>query len=288
MLDTVKTLVPANVKQAIKKTSRSVTGAMRVMPNFLVIGAQKCGTTALYHYLIEHPYIVSASRKQMHFFDNNFDKGLTWYRTHFPTYLYKYYFKRLHKHDFLTCEATPYYIFHPLAAKRVAQVLPDAKFILLIRNPVSRAYSHYNHEKRKGTETLSFEEALDQEATRLAGEQEKMLADENYYSFNHQRYAYQTRGIYADQLIEWFKYFPQERFLILRSEDMYSNILGVVNQILEFLQVPYDPNFKLSENNYYNVGQYDKMAAATKQRLEEFFKPHNQRLYKLLGRDLGW
>ncbi len=288
MLETIKSFVPPAIRQAIKAKSRLLTGPMRLMPDFLLIGAQKCGTTSLYHYLVEHPYIVSASRKQMHFFDNNFDKGIIWYRTHFPSYFYKYYFRQRRKQDFITGEATPYYIFHPLAARRISQMVPQAKLMLILRNPVDRAYSHYNHEMRKGTETISFAEALDKEAERLAGEKEKMIADGNYYSFNYQRHSYQARGVYADQMEEWLKYFPLEQFLILKSEDFYKNPTATLQEILAFLKLPERSDFKLSDYKNYNEGGYGKMESAMRERLVQYFYPHNQRLYKIIGRDLGW
>jgi hypothetical protein len=224
----------------------------------------------------------------MHFFDNNFDKGVTWYRTHFPSYIYRYYFKQVHKQQFITGEATPYYIFHPVAPQRIAKMLPDAKFILLLRNPVDRAYSHYHHEVRKGTEKLSFLEALAKEPERLAGEKEKMIADTNYYSFNYQRYSYLARGIYADQLAEWLKYFPLKQLLVIKSEDMYADANAIVQQILTFLNVPPTTDFQLPTGKYYNVGKYEKMDSAVRTQLEAYFQPHNERLYKLLGRNLGW
>lgn len=288
MLQTIKAFVPTPVKEAIKSTGRAVTGNLRLMPDFIVIGGQKCGTTSLYHYLMAHPYIISPTIKQIHFFDNNFDKGLTWYRTHFPSYFYKYYLQQKYQKPIITGEATPYYIFHPVAPKRISQFVPNAKFILLIRNPIDRTYSHYHHELRKGTEKLSFEEVIAREPERLAGEREKMIADESYYSANHQRYSYLTRSIYVDQINEWFKYFPREQILIIKSEDMHTNLNGTVNQILDFLNVPKHPDFQLKNDQFYNVGKYDKMDDNMRARLNDYFKPHNERLYKLLNRDFGW
>lgn len=288
MLEKVKSLVMLSAPQKIDRTLRTMTANWRLMPDFLVIGGQKCGTTSLYQYLISHPFIISAMKKQMHFFDNHFEKGITWYQSHFPSYLYKHYFKQIHKQDFITGEATPYYIFHPLAAKRVAEYLPNAKFVLLIRNPVERSYSHYHHEKRKGTETLSFEDAIAKEEERLAGEKEKMIANGNYYSFNYQRYSYLARSRYYEQLTEWFSYFPQERFFIVKSEDMYKNTVDIVKNIFNFLQLPEFPEFKIEKDQYYNVGKYDKMNSATREKLVEYFKPHNENLYKLLNRDFDW
>lgn len=288
MLEKVKSFVTLSLPNKIERSARTLTSPWRLMPDFLVIGGQKCGTTSLYQYLITHPYIISAMKKQMHFFDNHYEKGVSWYRAHFPSYLYKYYFTHIHKQEFITGEATPYYIFHPLAARRTAKFLPKAKFILLIRNPVDRAYSHYHHELRKGTETLSFEEAIAKEPQRLAGEREKMLADDNYYSFNYQRYSYLSRGHYAEQLTEWFNYFPREQFFIVKSEDMHRNTVEIVKQIFDFLKLPPFPEFSLDKDQYYNVGKYEKMDSKMKAQLVEYFKPHNEKLYKLLDRDFNW
>jgi Sulfotransferase domain len=287
MRELVKTIIPPATRQTIKKSARLVTGSFRLLPDFLVIGAQKCGTTSLYHYLVEHPFIASAVRKQMHFFDNNFDKGITWYRSHFPSYFARYLFRWQQGQDFMTAEATPYYIFHPLAARRIHQYLPQIKLVLLLRNPVDRTYSHYNHEIRKGTEQLSFEAALAAETERLAGEKEKMLQDPSYYSFSYQRHSYLARSRYVEQLEEWRQYYPLERFLILRSEDFYRDPTTTLNQIIAFLDLP-ARDFKLSEYKNYNKGGYDKLAPQMRQELIDYFYPYNQRLYQLIGRNLDW
>jgi hypothetical protein len=288
MLDKVKTFVALSLPIKIERSARIITSPWRLMPDFLVLGGQKCGTTSLYQYLISHPFIISAMKKQMHFFDNHYEKGVSWYRAHFPSYFYKHYFKYINKRDFITGEATPYYIFHPLAARRAAKFVPNAKFILVIRNPVERAYSHYHHEIRKGTEKLSFQEAIAKEPERLAGEKEKMLNDEYYYSFNYQRYSYLSRGLYAEQLAEWFKYFPKEQFFIVKSEDMRHNTIDIVKQIFDFLDLPKFSEFNLEKDQYYNVGKYDKMDTKMREQLVEYFKPHNEQLYKLLDRDFNW
>jgi Sulfotransferase domain len=202
------------------------------MLDFLIIGAQKCGTTSLYNYLVQHPQIVPALQKEVHFFDFNFDKGLDWYFGQFPNYN--------PADNLITGEASPYYIFHPLVAKRVHQLFPKVKLIVLLRNPVERAISHYYHEVRLGCEPLCLEEAIASEPIRLQGETEKLIADGTYYSFNHQHYTYLSRGIYVDQLQSWFNLFPREQFLILKSEDLYANPAQVLNKVLEFLEVsPY-------------------------------------------------
>ena len=119
-------------------------------PNFLIIGAQRCGTTSLYNYLIQHPQIVPSSKKEVHFFDLNFHLGQSWYEKHFPEV----------SDNILTGEASPYYIFHPLCPKRIFDYDPSVKLIVILRNPIDRAYSHYRHIVRLGHEPLKFEDAL--------------------------------------------------------------------------------------------------------------------------------
>src|SRR5260221_4755811 len=117
------------------QTYRGITSAIRVLPDFLIIGCQRGGTSSLYYYLTEQYGILSASTKEVHFFDDFYTKGLDWYRAQFPATAYKAYIERVRKRPFITGEASPYYIFHPHAPRRAAQVLPEAKIIALLRNP---------------------------------------------------------------------------------------------------------------------------------------------------------
>jgi hypothetical protein len=253
------------------------------MPDFVIIGAQKCGTTYLYERLIQHSGVVSAFTKEVHFFDVNFRKGVGWYRAHFPAYPED--IKQDPKLVFITGEASPYYVFHPHVPKRLHAIAPQAKLILLLRNPVNRAYSHYHHEVRWGFETLTFEDAIEREHERLLGETEKMLGDENYYSFNHEHYSYLARGIYVDQLKNWMKVFPQEQLLILKSEDFYNDTPSIMKRVTDFLKLPsYDPE----EYGRPTSSPYPKMDASMRKYLIDYFGPHNQRLYDYLGVNFGW
>jgi|SRR5690242_3518862 len=121
-----------------------------ILPHFLIIGAQRCGTTSLFEYLARHPDVAPPSAKELHFFDSEYHKGDAWYRERFPSL----------RNGFITGEATPYYIFHPHTPTRVRDWNSKVKLIVLLRNPVDRAYSHYHHEVRLGTESLDFETAL--------------------------------------------------------------------------------------------------------------------------------
>jgi hypothetical protein len=246
------------------------------VPHFIILGAQKCGTTSLYDYLVAHPHVAPACEKEIHFFDKNFRKGASWYQAQFPG---------LHVEDLVSGEASPYYIFHPHAPRRVLELVPRAKLIVLLRNPIDRAYSHYQHEVRLGFETLSFEDAIAQEEQRLSGEVEIMLQDENYFSFNHQHYSYLARGVYVDQLQTWLNLFPREQILIIKSEDLYNNPRAVWEQLRGFMSLP---EFEQEEYANYNEGGYTQMELSIRERLADYFEPYNARLYEYLGINFGW
>lgn len=276
---------------------RIATSQIRLLPDFIIIGTQRGGTTSLYYYLTEHPGIAHALMKEVHFFDDHFEEGLNWYRAQFPSSLQKHYAQHIRKEHFLTGESSPYYLFYPRAPKRISGAVPNAKLIVLLRNPVDRAHSHHWLAMLEGNETLPFAEAIQREEERLAGEHEKIVADEHYTSFNHRHFSYLARGIYVDQLQHWLQYYPREQFLILRSEDLYKDTASVFKQTLNFLGVDSGDigsgkQFKQyrepNKRGYKNEGKPPKIASKIREQLVEYFKPHNTRLYKLLGHDMGW
>jgi hypothetical protein len=280
-------------KQSINRVSKNLewklcqwTAPLRLWPNFIIIGAQKCGTSSLYQYLIQHPYILSARKKEIHYFDDvAYQLGINWYRAHFRLPTAKYLTESHDRSAVITGEASPYYLAYPLAPERIARILPTVKLIVMLRNPIDRAFSHYYHQVRKGRETLSFENAIEAEEERLQGEIEKILRDENYYSYNFWAYSYLTRGLYIEQLEMWMKYFSRDQLFILNSEEFFSNPETELNRTLEFLQLP---NHKLQSYSKVNAGSYDKMMVRTRHKLGEFFQPYNQQLYDFVGRNYGW
>ena len=234
----------------------------------------------------QHPDFASTLKKEIHFFDANFAKGVDWYRSHFKSVLYKQYRKQVHRQAIVTGEASPYYIFHPHAPRRIFELIPQVKLIVMLRNPVDRAYSHYNHQVTRGLETLSFEEAIKAEPQRLQGEQEKILADKQYFSFNHPNYSYLARGIYVDQLQLWMNIFPKEQFLILDSRDFFQEPAKVFKQVQNFLNLP---EWELAKYSTFNSrNNNSKMNESTRKFLIDYFAPHNQRLSKFLGLDFDW
>ncbi|MDM8522378.1 sulfotransferase [Desulfococcaceae bacterium HSG8] len=261
--------VPPFIKQTGRKlliTAGYLTYYVRPLPDFVIIGAQKSGTTSLYSYLIQHPCVRPGYKKEVHFFDNpdHFRKGAGWYRAHFPSDLPR---RIRSEAAAITGEATPSYLCHPDVPARMYQVIPHAKFIVLLRNPVYRAYSHYNHRVKHGTETLPFEAALKKNSEKFS--------------------SYLARGIYADQLERWMRIFPREQFLILGSEDFFRNPEDALLRVVSFLDLPHwNPDPKIFRR--YNVNRYSDMDEKVKKYLTDYFAPHNERLYRYLGADFGW
>lgn len=247
----------------------------RALPDAIILGAQKSGTSSLHNYLVQHPDVVAPLRKEVHYFDLNHARGERWYRAHFGR----------RGAAALNIDSSPYYLFHPAVPRRLHALCPRAKLIVLLRDPVRRAYSHYWHERDKGRETLSFEEAIAAEPARL-GDSQRRLADGTLArSHAHQHFSYLARGCYAEQLERWFGLFPRGQFLILRFEDLARDPLSVLDTTLGFLGLPRAPPVSLEARN---TRRYAPMAEATAVGLREYFAPHDRRLETLLGDWPGW
>ena len=253
------------------------TSALRPLPDFLVLGAQKAGTTALYAYLRRHPQIAGPSWKEVSYFDRHYARGEGWYRGNFPNLA--------RTRGKLVGEASPSYLFHPLAPERVRALVPQARLVALVRNPVDRALSHYHHEVALGRERLSFEDALAAEEERLRGEEERLVADPRYFSREWWSHTYQARGRYAEQLERWLAVFPREQLLILPSDDLSAEPERAHATVLDFLGA--SPHRLESYPRVYER-EYEPMQPATRERLAAEFEEPNRRLYELLGRDLAW
>ena len=250
-------------------------GQSRALPDAVILGAMKSGTSSLHHYLVQQPGVIEPLRKEVHYFDVNVERGERWYRAHFGR----------EGEPGLNLDSSPYYLFHPAVPRRLHELLPDAKLIVLLRDPVRRAYSHYWHERDKGRERLSFEDAIAAEADRL-GNSEQRLADGTLArSREHQHFSYLARGRYAEQLDRWLAVFPHEQLLVLKFEDLAREPLEALNRTLNFLGLPRAASVSLEARN---TRKYPALGETTAARLREYFEPHNQRLDVLLGRPMGW
>lgn len=262
------------LKKFIKKIlhfPRLITSQNRRLPDFIIIGVQKGGTTSLFHYLKLHPCVRMSSLKEVHFFDNNYSKGINWYKSYFP-------FKSYSKNK-IVGEASPYYVFHPHALKRIKKTLPNVKIIVIFRDPIERAYSHYKMEFRKGKESHSFKEAISLESSRIDKEYVKLISDENYYSFNYQTYSYMKRGLYGKQLEDIYKYFNKEDVCVLQSVDLLNSPETTLKRVYDFLNIP---AVLPSKYEIFNKGNSSKLDPSTVAYLSEYFKNDSELFKKLI------
>jgi hypothetical protein len=247
----------------------------RSLPQAVILGAQKSGTSSLHYYLVQHPGVIAPLRKEVHYFDLNHGRGEAWYRAHFG---------RVGEPG-LNLDSSPYYLFHPAVPARLHALLPDARLVVLLRDPVRRAYSHYWHERDKGRETLPFEDAIAAETGRIEADHEQLANGALEVSTAHQHFSYLARGRYAEQLERWLALYPRERLLALRFEDLVRDPLAVLNATLGFLGLDPAGSVRLEARN---TRRYPPLAESTAMRLREYFEPHNARLEALLGRAMGW
>ncbi|MBR9921787.1 MAG: sulfotransferase domain-containing protein [Bacteroidetes bacterium] len=254
------------------------TAPLRALPDFLVIGVQKGGTSSLYRYLAQHPDIQMPFRKQLHYFDRYPNPTAKSYQKAFPL--------KMSLGNKMTFEATPYYIFHPMVPERVHQLLPEMKLVMMFRDPIDRAYSHYQMKKAQGWESVpTFKEALELEESRLQPELDKMAADPNYYSRAHRNFSYRSRGHYAEQLERWLRYFPMEQMLILNSEDFFADPMDALNQVYEFVGLS---SFTPPDLKAYNSREYASLDPEVRAELQAHYRPHNEKLFDLIGRRFDW
>jgi len=277
-----------------------------MLPNFLIVGAQKAGTTALHYYLDEHPDIFMSPKKEVHFFDldENYARGLKWYEKHF----------RKHHKEHAVGESSPLYMYLEKVPRRIAKTLPEVKLIFVLRDPVTRAYSHYWHAVRRGVEYLTFEESLKVEEERIRK------------SFYYRReFSYMDRGKYLIQIKRFLKFFSRKQMIFIISEELRRHQERILTQIYRFLDV--DPTFHGTRlHKPWHTGtvprlwalqklihshplrripyiaalvekvnlkdHYPPMNPKTKEWLASVFQPHNIALARFLNKDLslwtGW
>lgn len=267
-----------------------LTAQYRVMPDFLVVGAKRGGSTSLFNYLMMHPGILGLYprprlQKSTDFFFREYSRGEKWYRSNFHTAYFRDHLASRLGYLPLSGEASPYYIWDPRVARRAYDANPRIKSVMLIRNPVSRAFSHWQERTLNGVEPLSFSDALAAEEERTVGELERMLSDPEYYSFAHDWYSYRARGVYLPQLENWRAVFPDDQLLVLRSEELYTDTQGTFDRVCKFLGIPI---WTLPEAKQFNASPNESMPADCKSDLESYYKPYNKMLEQYVGFPLAW
>jgi hypothetical protein len=269
----------------VARAAGSVSAGRRAEPDVLVVGAQRAGTTSLFKALVQHPsFVPPRFRKGVHYFDMEYDKGRGWYLGHFPT---RRTLRRVATATggAVTGEASPYYMWHPTAPTRIARTLPNVKIIVLLRDPVERAYSGHAHEIARGFETEDFARAIELEPQRLAGERERMIADPTYHSQAVRHQAHVMRGEYIDQIEHLETLFGRERLLVLDSDDYFTDPRAAFTEVCAFLGIPDGPDVVHEQHNARPRTALDPRLEA---RLREHYEPYDERLAKWLGTVPSW
>lgn len=264
---------------------------MRPFPDFLIIGVKRGGTQTLFQYLQRHPHVLPLwpgveNAKKTRFFDRHYARCAGWYRGRFPTAGQRRRAEDRLSGPVMTGEAGQYYIFHPLGAERVAASVPNVRILILLRNPVDRAWSHHQERTHSGAEQLTFEAALAAEPDRLDGEVERILSDPRYYSREHDDHSYLARGRYVEQLTRWYAHLDATQLHIIRSENLYADPQATMAQVFDFLGLPEhdvvphhfnrspEPSAVLSRDLRASLGAY--------------YRPHVAELEQYLNRSFDW
>lgn len=255
----------------------------RCLPDTIIVGAQKAGTSSLFWYLVQHPGILGSSKKEVHYFDgglnpeiDNYEKGTNWYRSNFPLSTKSNRRKRV-------LEVCPLYLFNPDVANRIHRHVPDARIVVILRNPVERAISHFFHEVRAGREGRSIMQALVEEDSLL----DPVWVNRDFKNNVFIRHSYKARGMYAKQVARYFDVFSEQRVYVMGSKSLFDDPDSAIKLLLSFLDV--DADFAIPDKRAKNQGmKRTQIEIEVYEYLTEFFAPHNDDLFQLLGKELNW
>jgi len=265
------------IRYNLKRHVYGITAPLRVLPDFIVIGFGKAGTTTLYHYLSEHPCIMKSSHDHLGFFDSNFKLGLNFYKSFFPSIFSKIFLLYTKKY-FMTYDVTASYIRCPLCAQRIFKTLPKIKLIIICRNPVDVAYSYfYNYTSLRAG--LSFEEAIKKEIKIHENEKKKS----KNYPIDLLETSFLAKGMYAEQIKIWCDLFPKNQLLFIN--DLAQNPIKTFNEIFDFLNLR---QYSIQNFEKQNVSKYTPMKEETRKFLNDFYKPYNENFFHLINQQFDW
>ena len=274
--NTIRDSLSSSYHRFVKRGLSGITASSRVLPDFIISGTVRSGTTSLYYNICEHPSVLPADYDEIGFFDSNYHLGINWYRSMFPT---EKEMERVKKETnfAITGEDTPFYFWKKEAAERILKDIPNSKIIIIFRNPVDRAYSNYQLGIRKKTETLSFEDAIDEEMN--------FLEKHSFRESVDRRRSYLSKGFYENQIKIWFNVFPREKIHIISTEDIQKNPEKTLLKIFQFLVIP---NYTLKNPQKQKSSEYKKMDEKTRKILLDFYKPHNEKFFQIIQERFDW
>jgi len=262
------------VKRFFVSLPYRITARKRKLPDFLIIGAMKGGTSSLYDWIGKHPDVALSREQEVHFFSVYYRKGLNYYRSFFPK-------KSTGK---FTGESSPYYLYHPLVPERVKKDVPRCKIIVVLRDPVLRAYSHY--QMHKGIDvSKNFDEALQNESDRVASAHERFLEGKDGRSTSHQAFSYIGRGQYHEQLSRWLQHYSLDELLVLKSETLYEQPMETMQRVFQFLGLR---DFDIPELQPVNQRGYQALSEEDYDKYAVHFREDGRKLAELLGPEFKW
>jgi len=260
----------------VKRGVSGITATSRVLPDFIIIGTVRSGSTSLYYNICEHPSVLPASYDEIGYFDSNYHLGINWYRSMFPTSK-KMQDVRKETGFSITGEDTPFYFWKKEAAERIFEMNQNSKILSIFRNPVDRAYSNYNISVIAKTENLTFEEAIDEEID--------FLSKHSFRESVDRRRSYLTKGIYEKQIQNWLKIFSKKQIHLLSTENMNSNPQDTLQNIFKFLEIP---QYEIKKPQRQKANEYEKMKSHTRDRLLDFYKEHNEKFFRIIEKKFEW
>jgi hypothetical protein len=282
--------------RVVGRSLAMATADARVLPEIIIIGVKRGGTTSLFRDLEHHrsmcPLVPSARRlplsenmKGVHYFDTGFDRSARWYRSHFASRLERWRVTRSTGAAF-SAEASPYYLFQPQAASRAAALLPsETKFVIALRDPVERTVSHWSEQTRNGIETLPLRAALDAEAGRLGDDHAQLEAGAINTSHAHEQQSYTAQSMYAASIQRWIEAVGVDRLVIVFSEDYSRDPVAAIRQLTDAIGVaPIPPSPGPTAGEHRNAApRASSIDAELDSELTDVFRDDVDQLTKLIG-----
>jgi len=253
------------------------TSYFRHLPTTVIVGAQKAGTTQLYAYLVTHPRVFEAAKKEVDYFSKHPERSVTWYRSRFPL-SFRVEWRRGH-----VMEASPSYLPTPSAIRKMKEVLPKARVIAILRDPVSRAFSHYQHRKTRHLESRSFAECVAEEIR--ANEFPPQLGVATRENAKPML-GYVARGYYALQLEHLIKVFPRNKVLVLDSADLFKDTKKTCDRVFDFMGLE---SFDVQPTKIYNRGYYkETIEPQVAGMLRAHYRSYDELLEQVIGEQFSW
>jgi hypothetical protein len=265
------------VKNSLPLAMRMATHRFRHLPTVVIVGVKRAGTRRLYSNLLKHPRCFPAVEKEIDYFSEHPERSIAWYRSRFPLR------RRVLRRGGQVLEVSPSYLPNPSALRRMKEVLPRTRIIVLLRDPVLRAFAHYEHQRTRFVESRGFEEAVAQElrndafpaqpGVALAADAKSML-------------GYVSRGYYALQLELLLKVYTRNRVLVIDSASLADDMSAVCERVFDFMGLDsFDVEAgKTSKRDVYQ----QKIDLRLADRLREHYRPYDEMLEEMLGRSFSW